>query len=477
MSKLAEPQRKDDASAETAQESLRGSGSHRALVVTFSVLWILGATGLQLLRQEGVPATNSLWAEDGHLFLTAALNFDHPLELFVAPAGKYMHAVPRTLATIAADLPPDQAALFFALSSSLIVSALSLFVFYASRPVIEPWPARAVVAGAMVLLPAAGTEVLNNSANLHYFLTFAAFWALLARPRIWVFAAVASLIVLATAMSDPITILLAPIAGWTLFRRADVRRSVIAVAFLVGLVAHGLVWLSADRLHRYAGDPAVPFEMQQQLEIRAFAPQSYSDSEPLDLPRLYGLRVAGSFFAGDDLLAVGYRKAGDVVGFISLGAILVVVGYGLARRATGRGYVALLFAYSVLFFAVPVGIRGTDHLAPVAGELSFAGSRYTVVPTLLLIALAALVLAIRDPRLSLRAWRAIQALAIVSFMVLVVADFRDPNLRSGGPRWSQSLVAAREGCRDGGALQQIDVAPLAGFNVLVSCDRLLPEEP
>ncbi len=473
MSKVAEPQR-NHVSAEAGKESERKiGGSRRALVVTFSVLWIVGATGLQLLRQEGVPATDSLWAEDGHLFLTSALNFDHPAELFVAPAGKYMHAVPRTLATIAADLSLDQAAVFFALSSSLIVAALSLFVFHAARPVIEPWPARAVVAGAMVLLPAAETEVLNNSANLHYFLTFAAFWALLARPQAWVFAAIAALIVLATAMSDPITILLAPIAGWTLLRRPDVRRIVVAVAFLVGLVAHGLVWLSADRIGRYAGDPVVSHEMQQQLEMRAFAPQSYSGSEPLDLPRLYGLRVAGSFFGGDDLLAEGYRMAGDVVGFVSLAAILALFLYGVFKPGAKRGYVTLLFTYSILFFALPVGIRGTDHLAPVDGELTFAGSRYTIVPTLLLIALAALVLSTRDPRLSPKVWRGIQAVALVAFLTVVVADFRDPNLRSGGPRWSQSLTEAREACRGGGSLQQIDVAPLAGFNVLVSCDRLL----
>jgi hypothetical protein len=476
VSKLAEPQRRDEDSTEAGQGSDREADRpRRALVLTLSVLWIIGATGLQLLRQEGVPATDSLWAEDGHLFLTAALTFDHPVELFVAPAGKYMHAVPRTLATIAARIPLDQSALFFALASSLIVAALSLFVFHASRPVIEPWPARAVVAGAMVLLPAAGTEVLNNAANLHYFLTFAAFWALLSRPQSWMFASVAALIVLATAMSDPITVLLAPIAGWTLLRRAEPRRAVIAIAFLVGLVAHGLVWMSADRLHRYANEPEVPFEMQQQLEIRAFAPQSYSESDFLDLPRLYGLRVAGSFFAGDDLLAEGYLGIGDVLAFAGLALILALLGYGLWRRSKKRGWLILLFMYSVLFFGVPVGIRGSDHLAPIAGELTFAGSRYTIVPTLLLISLAAVVLAIRDPRLSPRVWRGVQALAVVAFLALVLADFRDPNPRSGGPRWSEGVADARAACTSSpGSLQQIDVAPLAGFNVLVSCDRLLP---
>jgi hypothetical protein len=137
--------------------------------------------------------------------------------------------------------------------------------------------------------------------------------------------------------------------------------------------------------------------------------------------------------------------------------------------------VTLLFGYSVLFFALPVGIRGTDHLAPVAGELTFAGSRYTIVPTLLLISLAAVVLAIRDPRLSPRAWRTVQVLTVIAFLALVLADFRDPNLRSGGPRWSEGVDDAREECRGAPeSLEQIDVAPLAGFNVLVSCDRLLP---
>jgi hypothetical protein len=40
-----------------------------------------------------------------------------------------------------------------------------------------------MLASAVVLLPVGGLEVLDNIANLHWFFTFAAFWALLRRGR------------------------------------------------------------------------------------------------------------------------------------------------------------------------------------------------------------------------------------------------------------------------------------------------------
>jgi hypothetical protein len=52
-------------------------------------------TLLHLTRQRGVPVWNSLWAEDGRVFVTGALQ-DFP-GTFFAQNGGYLHVVPRTV--------------------------------------------------------------------------------------------------------------------------------------------------------------------------------------------------------------------------------------------------------------------------------------------------------------------------------------------------------------------------------------------
>jgi hypothetical protein len=440
-----------------------------------AVLWIAGATWLQIARQQGVPATDSIWAEDGHLFLTAALNYDHPVSLLVAPAGGYMHAVPRTLATIASVLSLDSVASYLSIVSAALVAALSVFVFVASKRFIPSAVARAVLSGTMAVLPAAAYEAANNTANLHYYLIFACFWALLFVPGSWGGAAMAGVVALAAAASDPLSGILIPLGVWPLIRRADVRRIAIAVAFLVGLSAQAYVVLVGDRPHRYA-DPSVPAAVQAELAIRSFAPRTYDESHAEELPELYGLRVAGSFLVGDRLLEPSWRSWDGAFAFASLAVVLGLGGYGFSRRDIHRGTVPLTLAYSVAFFVLPVAIRGTDHVAPVGEAVSYAGSRYVVVPVLLLMSMALVIFGTRDSRVARFPWRVIQAGLLIGLGAVVLTNYPADNLRSLGPSWSTELVQARTACAgEPGGYARIKVSPpmeKEGFNVLVSCRRV-----
>ena len=446
------------------------------LILALGALGLILATALQVARQPGTPATDTIWAEDGFIFLSSALLFPDAAEVFVAPAGKYLHAAPRTLGFIASSLSLDSAAPFFALASSLTVAVLAGYVFMAARPWIPRWPGRLVVAAMMPLLPVALLESLNNSANLHYFLSFAAFWALLAIPAGWPGVVAGASVAGVAALSDPIAVLLAPIAGWTLLRRPDRRRVVVAAVFLIAIGTHGLVWLTADRADRYE-DPRVTEEVERELHIRAFAPQTYAPSHPEELPRLYGLRVAGVFFVGYEMLAPAYRRFGDVFSYAALAAVGLMAAYAVARREIPRAVLGLTLAYSVLFFLVPVAIRGTEHVAPVDEQVIYAGSRYAVVPTLLLISSAAILLSRRDRRVPGRTWSVVVVGTMTLLVAIVVNDFRYPNPRAEGPPWSEELSSATRLCRETGwSYVKIPIAPKgAGWDVLVGCDRLLSE--
>lgn len=447
-----------------------GTRNRRLLAVAAALLWISGSVVIQLSRQPGPPATDTIWAEDGHLFLTAALNFDQPLELLFAPAGKYMHAAPRIVAMIVSARPLPEAAWLFATLSAVIVAALSVFVFVASKPLLPSPGARALLAAMMVLLAPANVESLNNAANLHYFLGFAAFWGLLAQPTSWPGSVVASLVVAVAALSDPVTLVLAPLAALPLVRRWHAKRLLVAGAFLIALAAHGVVWLTADGPGRYA-DPSVPAAVQQQLQRRSFAPQSYGDSSLGDFAPLYGLRVVGSIWGGNDLLERAWSSWGAAAAYLGLIGVLALAVIGARRRGLkARWRVAIFLVYSVLFFVVPVGIRGTEHLRSPPGVLSLAGSRYVLIPALLLlVGIAVCVEASRNERPWARALRVALGAAVLT---VALTDLRDPNLRSLGPVWSAELAESVERCPRTTSYVEVPITPPEGFNVLASCSRI-----
>jgi hypothetical protein len=466
-----EPARK----ARAAGPKVRGETALRAELTIIVVILVGAGSWLQLERQSGVAATNSIWAEDGHLFLTSALIYDHPLELLVAPAGGYMHAVPRILAMMAARLRLELVAAFLAIASSLTVASLAAYVFFASRDLIPSPVARMVLAGGMVLAPAAAHEATNNTANLHYYFLFAAFWALLSVRRSWAAVAVGSIVVLAAAVSDPLSVVLLPVALWRALRSSSRGWWVVPAALVVGLVVQGLVFLSTDRIGRYADDPEVLFPLQQELEIRAYAPRVYAESHPEELPTLYGLRVAGSFLIGDRLLPTAWESLNDVLALGALAVVLALFLYGLSRRDTPKMPLMLTLASSVAFFAAPVAIRGTEHIAPVGDSLTYAGSRYVIVPVLLLLCMSLMILNRRDQRVGWGAWRAIQVTLLFLLSMVVVSNYKASNLRTAGPQWDAELATGRAACETQAVeFALLPVAPRgAGFNVLAPCDRVL----
>jgi len=462
----------DRAGSERDGAPSRSRYSRSLLALAVSLGWIALVVGIQLSRQAGPPPADTLWAEDGHLFLTAALNVEHPFELLLAPAGKYMHAAPRTIAWLASARPLSEAAWLFATVSAISVAALSWFVFVASKPLLPATGARALLAGMMVLLAPANVESLNNAANLHYFLGFAAFWALLSQPQSWAASAAAALVVAVAALSDPITIVMAPLAILPLVRRWGARRFLVGAVFLVALALHGSVWLTADRPDRYV-DPSTPVPIQQQLERRAFAPQSYDESRPFDLPALYGLRVVGSLWGGNELLGQAWESLGSPVAYGGLIAVALLVFAGARRRHLEAPWrIGLFLAYSVMFFVVPVAIRGTAHLEPHPDGLSLAGSRYVLIPALLLI--AAISVCFETARGSPRfgGLRSLRVGTAVATLLVALSDLRDPNLRSLGPTWSTALSEAAERCPSRTAYVEVPITPPEGFNVLVSCSRV-----
>lgn len=161
-----------------------------------------------LVRQVGVAATQTIWAEDAVIFYRYALAHAFWWDLHKAYNG-YGQLFPRLAVEVARLAPQRDAAEVIAVCGALSLAALGCLVSHMARGHIASPLLRALLVASMVLLPAATTELLDNLVNVPWWLFFAAFWALLWRPRTLVGKVLAGLVCLLAVGSDPLVGLLA----------------------------------------------------------------------------------------------------------------------------------------------------------------------------------------------------------------------------------------------------------------------------
>lgn len=405
------------------------------------------ATAIQAARQPQLQVLDSLWAEDGATFLTDAINRPS-LPSFLTPYVGYLHVAPRLIAEIASVLPLRFAPSAMSLGATLVVSGLALYVFFASREVLPPPWARGVLSMVMVLPLSMGHETSNNSANLHWYLTFTCFWALLARPLSLAGVAVSSAIVMSAALSSPLTALFAPMALLHLWKGDDTGQRVVIFAFFVGL--------AVQLLGVFLGPTEVRF----------------SDSRVLDLASLFGVSVAGSFLVGERLLDdfSGLFGWGFPVVALTLVTGLCVLG---AFHSDGkrRSLIVSTFVYSLILYCVPVFIRGTRLLTSSGDVRSIGASRYSVLPVFFL-ATMALIIFFGGGLGGTRFWRARSGLLVVLMMLAIVNHPLENEARATGPRWSEELRTAERSCEN--RVREFVRVPIApyGWVALLPCSRL-----
>ena len=215
-------------------------------------LMILSAfTVLHLWRQRGVPVWNSLWAEDGRVFLSDAIrNFPGT---FFDQNGGYIHVVPRLIAGVVAALPVTDAAAGMAVGSAAVIALIAGFVYLASSEILRSRIARLGLATAVVVLPVPGSELLANTTNLHFYLLFACFWALLWQSETPLAVGSRGLVVLATALSDPLSALFLPLALVAPIARRTVGALAVTGLFLAGLAAQFALMAGGARPERNWG--------------------------------------------------------------------------------------------------------------------------------------------------------------------------------------------------------------------------------
>jgi hypothetical protein len=192
----------------------------------------VGAAAL-LLRVGGIPAWNVTYAEDNGVFLVDGLV--RPWHLLVPYSG-YLELGPRIIGQlIASFLPIVDASAAYAVTGALIGAATGLFLFHASEGYIRaPW-ARALLGGALVLLPIAPLEIIDSGVNSPWYVLAALFFAVLWRPRSWPGMLAAALVAGYASSSEIIAFIYAPLLLLRLLALPRVREHAVTAGWLLGL--------------------------------------------------------------------------------------------------------------------------------------------------------------------------------------------------------------------------------------------------
>lgn len=438
------PRRREALAASLFPPAPAARGARSVAVVGYLAAAVVGF--FVDLRWAGAQRTGWLWAEDGAVFLRDALR--GPIWHTLAhPYAGYMHLVPRLVAAAVSAFPVQQAARLTAAAAALLRVGVALFVFRASSGHLRSPIVRFFLAALVVVLPAAGFEALDNLANIHWFLTFAAFWAILWQPARWWESALAGVVVLTAALTNPLSAVFLPLVVLRAFTGRGWRDQVVPGCYLIGVVGQLLV---AATTHRPAH-------------------QSFGVLDGLEF---FANRVILGTLAGYRATVWAWQIAGwgavGVAGVVVIGIVLAALRTPGPRRWLAVSALAATVVAFAVMFAEPAVTPGT--------RFQLAGlqlSRYQVLPSLLLFS------AIAAGLDALRRWSAVGVRAGLFVLVAVTvlldlpATHRVWVAREGRILpWRSEVVVAGVQCQVRGATTAYLNELPAGWHVPVPCGVL-----
>jgi hypothetical protein len=232
--------------AEPGRPDAAGSAGRQAVCVAIQVAAVCIGTVVLLVRIAGVPAWDSLYAEDQGVFLFDALA--RPWHLLV-PFGGYEELVPRLAGQLISYLPLADAAVPFALVGAGIAALCALFVYHALDGWIRSPGLRALAGAALILLPLAPIEIADSAVSSPWYLLAALFFALLWRPRSWAGMTAAALVAFAAASSEILALIYTPLVLLRVVALPRWREHAVTAGWLAGLLVQAPVVLDSYAQH------------------------------------------------------------------------------------------------------------------------------------------------------------------------------------------------------------------------------------
>jgi hypothetical protein len=423
-------------------ETLRFRGWEGGVVlISFLALAIV----LQLLRVGPSSALNSLWAEDGPVFLGKAMTHD-VFSGLTTTWSEYLVVIQSLIGEMATRVPLRDAPAMMSLTATLVVAFSGIAIWFASAAHIRSPYLRAILVALTVLVPVGSIETVASPTNVSWYMAVAVFWLLLWRPATILGASLSAGLILVTGLSTPVVFFFVPIAFLRAVAIRDRRDALIVGTFAIA---------TAVQLFAVLNSPRIALEVWTDGIITTFLQRVVSGS-------VLGLELSGSLWTD-----WGWPFLIAITAAVT--ACLLVLAL---RASSSRLFAAIAIATSVVMFLVSSYQRGLGGMAWAVGVYGSIGARYTVVPTLLLIGAA---LALFDARRRSSSGRPVAEIAILAMLLVPLITSFDVGAEDarGGPPWDDSLQAAAGSC-EARHLAEIPVyvAP-AGWTMNISCDRLI----
>ncbi|HEY2334383.1 MAG TPA: hypothetical protein VGH58_05165 [Solirubrobacterales bacterium] len=423
-------------------ETLRLKGWEGGVVL---LAFLALAVILQLLRIGPSSALNSLWAEDGPVFLEKAMTHDF-LSVLTTPWSEYLVVTQSLIGEIGTLAPLRDAPAVMNLAAALVAALSGLAIWFASAAHIRSPYLRALLVALTVLVPVGSLETVASPTNVSWYMAVAVFWLLLWRPATTLGTSLSAGLILLTGFSTPVTFFFVPIAILRAVAIRDRRDALIVGAFALPTAVQVLTVLNSPHISSNVWTGGI---------ITTFLQRVISGS-------VLGLELSGSLWTD-----WGWPFLIAITAVVT--ACLIVLAL---RASSSRLFAAIAIATSVVMFLVSSYQRGLGGMAWPVGAYGTIGARYTVVPTLLLIGAA---LALIDARRRSSRGRPVMEMATIAVLLVPLITSFDVGAGDarGGPPWEESLKAAAGSC-EVRHLAEIPVytAP-AGWTMNISCDRLI----
>ncbi|MDQ3726533.1 MAG: hypothetical protein M3335_11710 [Actinomycetota bacterium] len=401
----------------------------------------------QLARLGWTASLDSLWAEDGSIFVQDAFSQSFPQTLWAEYSG-YLVLVPRLIGEAASALPLGEAPAVVSVLSALLVALSGLAIWHATASHLANPYLRATLVVLTVLTPVGGMETIDSAASVSWYMLVAVFWLLLWRPRTGLGAGLGAAFIALAALSNPGIWFFFPLAALRALAVRDGRDlAIVGAYFGAGL-----------------------------LQIFAMLRSDYEAVEPVwtgDIWTVLLQRVADGMVLGLRLGGEAWAALGWPFLIVLTAALVAGLAYGLLRSDwRGRSLAAVAVPIALAMFVVSVYQRavGTPMLWPPDAWGSQAG-RYAIVPVMLLLSVT-FVLIDRPPR-PRRQWARgdwLIAGVVALLLVSTAVSLPERNIPARGtPPWDASLDIAEAQCREiGGGEAAVAISP-PGWGMQIPC--------
>lgn len=404
---------------------------------------------LALLRLGWSASLNTVWAEDGPVYLQGALTEGSWDAIFTPYAG-YLVLVPRLIAEVAAAAPLEQAAATISIVSALFAVLSGLAVWHGCGGHVRDPYLRGGLTLATVLAASAGQETLLSAAYVPWYMLVGSFWLLFWRPQSTWGAALGGLFVLATGLSTPGVWFFMPVALLRAVTARDEKDAILVGSFMLGAVVQVPVILGQEQGESLWTSHIWTAYLQRVID-----------------GGLLGQRLGGNLW--------------EELGWTFLGPFVVAVAAGFAwgiwRAAPGpRWFATIAVLSSLVIFVLSVYQRSVGlNVFWSEGSSGGTSSRYVLVPALLLISAAVVLVdgALRRRARTAFSWPVAATLAVIGLAVVTSYDMRGGGFREA-PYWDDALRQAAEKCQaTGEEVAGIPTSP-EPFGVQVPCAEVSP---